>query len=133
MAKEAIVVADDDKVVVMLVSEFLRRNGFHVVLAFDSMQAMQGVRQAKPRAVILDIAMPGGTGVDVLKKLKTMNTTSDIPVIILTGSTDVNVKRECLQLGADGFLAKPVDLAALFSALNRALGRPDTPPASPAS
>lgn len=130
MAKEAVVVADDDKTVVMLVAEFLRKNGFHVVPAFDSMQAMVGVRQAKPKAVILDIGMPGGTGVDVLKKLKTMNTTSQIPVIILTGSTDSAMKDQVMGMGADEFLTKPVDLDLLLKALNRVLGHPETPAAS---
>ncbi|HEX7938818.1 MAG TPA: response regulator, partial [Gemmatimonadaceae bacterium] len=57
MAKETVLIADDDKTVVMLVAEFLRKSGFHVVPAFDSMQAMVGVRQAKPKVVVLDIAM----------------------------------------------------------------------------
>ena len=129
-AKETVVVADDDKVVVALVAEFLRKNGFHVVPAFDSMQAMVGVRQAKPRAVVLDIAMPGGNGMDVLKKLKTMNTTTQIPVIILTGNTDPRTKDEALGLGADDYLTKPVDLPALLVALCRAVGRPEPPAAA---
>lgn len=122
-------VADDDKTVVALLSEFLRKNNFHVVPAFDSMQAMVGVRQAKPKAVILDIGMPGGSGMDVLKKLKTMNTTSQIPVLILTGNTDPKVRQQAIELGADTFLSKPPNLPEILSALNAALGRPDSPPA----
>ena len=133
MAREAVVVADDDKTVVLLVSEFLRKNGFHVIPAFDSMQAMVGVRQSKPKVVILDIGMPGGSGMDVMKKLKAMNTTSQIPVLILTGNTDPKMKEQCLGLGADDYLSKPVDLPVLLSAVNRALGRPDTPPAPTSS
>ena len=135
VAKEPIVVADDDKVVVSLISEFLRKKGFTVFPAFDSMQAMLGARQARPKAVILDIAMPGGSGMDVLRKLKTMNTTSQIPVLILTGSTDPHMKEEALGHGADEFLTKPVDLNALYAALLRALGRPPEPevPAAPAT
>lgn len=129
MAKETVLIADDDKTVVMLVAEFLRKNGFHVVPAFDSMQAMVGVRQAKPRVVVLDIAMPGGGGMDVLKKLKSMTTTTQIPIIILTGSKDATLRDDAFNLGANEFLTKPVDLAALLSAINAALGRPDEPAA----
>ena len=130
MAKEAIVVADDDKAMVMLVSEFLRQKGFHVAPAFDAMQAMVGVRQASPKAVILDIGMPGGSGMDILKKLKSMTKTSKIPVLILTGSTDQKTKDEAMGLGADGFLTKPVDLNQLYDALLKALGRPPEASAS---
>jgi CheY-like chemotaxis protein len=128
-AKEPVLVADDDKTVVALLAEFLRKNNYHVVPAFDSMQAMVGVRQTKPKAVILDIAMPGGNGLDILKKLKTMNTTTQIAVIILTGSTDPKIKDQCLAAGADAFLSKPPNLPELLTVLNAAVGRPDTPAA----
>ena len=116
----------------MLVTEVLRKNGFHVIPAFDSMQAMVGVRQSKPKLIVLDIAMPGGSGMDVLKKLKAMNTTSQVQILILTGTTDPKVKEQCLSLGATDYLTKPVDLAAQLAAVNRAMGRSDTPEAPPA-
>lgn len=127
--KDTIVVADDDKVIVTLVGAFLRKKGFNVFAAFDAMQAMMGVRN-NPKAVILDVGMPGGTGVDVLRKIKSMNKTSHIPVIILSGSTDPKVAEEAKELGAEEFLSKPVDLAALNAAVRRALGLPpETEPA----
>jgi DNA-binding response OmpR family regulator len=125
--REPIVVADDDRVVVTLVTEFLRKKGFTVFPAFDSMQAMLGARQHKPKVLILDIAMPGGSGMDVLKKLKMSNQTTQIPIIILTGSTDATMRDGALDLGAEEFLTKPVDLKALHAAILRALGRPPEP------
>ena len=121
--KETIVVADDDRTVVLLVSELLSQKGFQAVAAFDAMQVMLMVRQYHPRAVILDIGMPGGSGMDVLRKLKLMHPTSHIPVLILTGLLDPKLAREAKQLGASEFLTKPVDLSALYAALLRALGR----------
>jgi DNA-binding response OmpR family regulator len=136
-AREPIVVADDDRVVVTLVTEFLRKKGFTVFPAFDSMQAMLMARQNKPKAVILDVAMPGGSGMDVLKKLKMSNQTTQIPIIILTGSTDPAMRDAAMGLGAEEFLSKPVDLKVLHAAVLRALGRPleadepePTPPAA---
>jgi two-component system OmpR family response regulator len=123
--KETVLVADDDKTIVLLLSEFLRKNGFNVAPAFDAMQAMVGVRQAKPKAVILDIGMPGGTGMDVLRKLKAMTTTTQIVIIILTGSTDEKLKDECLGMGADAFLTKPPNLPEILATLKSALGHPD--------
>jgi DNA-binding response OmpR family regulator len=107
-----------------MVSEFLRKKGFNVVPAFDSMQAMMGVRNASPKAVILDVNMPGGGGIDVIKKLKSMTKTTQIPVLIMTASLDPKVADEVRDLGADEFLTKPVDLEKLHAALLRVLGRP---------
>jgi CheY-like chemotaxis protein len=129
MAKDTILIADDDRTVVTMVAEFLRKKGFNVVVGFDSMQAMVGVRQASPKAVILDVNMPGGNGLDVLNKLKTMNKTTHIPVLILTGSLDPKVADQARTLGADEFLSKPVNLLHLHEALLRALGRPPEPAA----
>jgi DNA-binding response OmpR family regulator len=125
--KETIVVADDDHTVVLLVGELLRKKGFQAVAAYDAMQVMQMARQYNPRAVILDLGMPGGSGMDVLKKLKLMSTTKQIPVLILTGSLEPKVAKEARSLGACEFLTKPVDLKALYEALLRALGRPPEP------
>jgi CheY-like chemotaxis protein len=127
--KDTIVVADDDKVVTTLVSDFLRKKGYNVFVAFDAMQAMMGVRNL-PKAVILDVGMPGGTGIDVLKKIKSMNKTSHIPVIILTASSDPKLADEARSLGAEDFLTKPVDLGAVNQAVRRALGLPDEPAAT---
>jgi len=70
--KGTIVVAHDDHTVVMLVSELLRKHGFRAVSAFDATQVMLMVRQFNPQAVILDHGIPGGTGMDVLKRLRAL-------------------------------------------------------------
>ena len=130
MPKDLIVVADDDRVIVALVADALRKAGFNVFPAFDSMQAMLGTRQ-NPKAIILDVGMPGGSGMDVLKKLKSMNKLSQIPVIVLTGSTDPALRDQAMAAGAEEFLTKPVDLPSVLGAVRRALGLPE--PESPRS
>ena len=128
MPKDTIVVADDDRVIVALVAEALRKAGFQVFPAFDSMQAMLGARQHNPKAIILDVGMPGGSGMDVLKKIKAMNKLSQIPIIVLTGATDQAVRDQAMAAGAEEFLTKPVDIAAVLAAVRRALGLPASEP-----
>ena len=110
--------------IVTMLAEFLRKKGFNVVTAFDAMQAMLGVRNASPKAVVLDVGMPGGNGIDVLRKIRMMSKTSQLPVLILTASTDPKTADEARGLGADEFLTKPVNLPEFHEALLRALGRP---------
>lgn len=131
MAKDTVVVADDDRTVVTMVSAFLRTKGFSVLPAFDAMQAMLAVRNGNPKAVVLDIAMPGGTGLEVIRKLKAMTKTNHIPLIVLTGSDDPKAADEVRELGADEFLKKPVDLASLHDALRKVLGQPAQPTDNP--
>jgi len=121
--KHTILIADDDRVFVTLVSDFLRKQGYNVMVAFDAMQALMRARQAAPSALVLDINMPGGTGIEALKKVRMMSSTSQIPVIIVTSAIDPKVAEEVKGLGADEFLMKPVELPQLQDAIARVLER----------
>ena len=68
--------------------------------------------------------MPGGSGLDVLKKIKTSIKTSHIPVIVITGVDDPELPRKAKELGADEFIRKPIDLRKVSEALQRLLGEP---------
>src|SRR5204863_5997855 len=109
--------ADDARVFVTLVSDFLRKQGYNVMVAFDAMQALMRARQAAPSAMILDINMPGGTGMEALRKVRMMSSTSHIPVIVVTASLEQKVVDEAKDLGADEVLIKPVELPHLIDAL----------------
>ena len=113
-----ILVADDDRNVVHLVASLLRGKSHQVVPAFDAMQAfMFAMQRPMPDVVILDVNIPGGTGIGVLKRLKSSLKTALIPVIILSGAT--GVETELKEGGADAFLDKPLDPAALFATLDK--------------
>jgi two-component system cell cycle response regulator len=84
MAK--ILIADDSRVHVQLLTGWLQDRGFAVVSALDAVQAwMMGIR-SQPDVIILDINMPGGSGLDVLKRLKASTKTKHIPVLVVSGS-----------------------------------------------
>lgn len=123
MAKELILVADDDRVVVELLSLWLRANGFVAKAAADGMQVIMGARRTPPAAIILDILMPGGTGLDVLKRLRANAATGTIPVIAMSASADPQLPDKVRELGADAFLLKPVREDEVVATLRRLLAQ----------
>jgi len=124
-----ILLADDDRIQTLIISRQLRANGHKVLMAHDAIQAWMAAIQNIPDAIVLDIQMPGGTGAAVLKQLKNSTKTSQIPIVVLSGSMEPTVAAEMVKgLGADEFLSKPVDLKLLFSTLSKLLKIPiETP------
>ncbi len=123
MAK--ILIADDSRVQVNLFSTWLADKGFDVVVAVDAVQAWMKALRTAPDAIILDINMPGGSGTDILRRLKHLTKTQHIPVVVISGSDEPDLKKEVTDLGAAAFLQKPVDLDQLCSILVQ-LVRPPT-------
>jgi len=124
-----ILIADDDRVHVQLVSGRLKKLGINVAVAFDAMQAFTLAIRTAPTALLLDVNMPGGTGFEVLKRLKNSSKTNQIPVIVVSGSIDEKTAGAVKELGAEAYLPKPVDFDQLLETLYRVLGLPgETPP-----
>jgi CheY-like chemotaxis protein len=116
-----VLVAEDDRVVSRLIIGMLRGRGHEPTPVYDAMQVlMYAMRAPQPEVIVLDINMPGGTGVDALKKLKRSVRTTTIPVIVLSGSEDAAMPATVVELGAVEFLPKPVDRDALLAAMERA-------------
>jgi DNA-binding response OmpR family regulator len=122
-------VADDDRVQTLMLATRLKAKGFKVIVAYDAVQTWIAAIKTLPDVIILDIQMPGGTGIAVLKQLKASTNTSQIPVIVLSGSIDPEIVPTVKDLGADEFLPKPVDLDELYRTLSRLLRTtPQAPP-----
>jgi two-component system cell cycle response regulator len=119
-----ILIADDDRGLVLLLSRHLLKRGFEVAGAYDALQASVTAMQKPIDAVILDINMPAGTGYEVLKRMRSNPKSSLIPVIVLTGSIRPGEEQKVIAMGADAFLRKPVDLAQLDSVIAALLGVP---------
>ena len=119
-----LLIADDDRVLVHMLSGRLRPKGVNVSVAYDAMQAWMMTVRTDPDVILLDIQMPGGTGMEVLRKLKMSAKTSHIPVIVLSGSIDAQAGETVKELGADEYLTKPPDFDRLWQLLCRLLGIP---------
>lgn len=119
-----VLVADDDKVLTRLVTAGLKTRGWQVEVANDAMQALMfAMKPPHPDVIALDIGMPGGTGFDVLKKLQQSSRTSQIPVVVVSGSISEADEARVAELGAVAFLRKPVDAQTLHETLARAAGQ----------
>jgi len=104
--KDTILVIDDDASVRDLMSRFLSKMGFHVVVAANGEEGVRIARQVRPLVITLDVVMPECDGWTVLKKLKNDSDLADIPVIMVT---IVDNEAMALDLGASNYLIKPVD------------------------
>ncbi|MFI5257021.1 MAG: response regulator [Gemmatimonadales bacterium] len=117
-----ILVADDDRVISHLLCTLLQQEGHAAVAAYDAMQTLMfAMRPPVPALVVLDINMPGGTGIEALRKLKRSARTAAIPVIVVSGSGDEAMPQAVRDLGAADVLLKPIDGDAFLDAVRRVL------------
>ena len=118
MSDHKILIADDDPVLTATLSSALASRGYAVVVARDAMQAFMFAVQQQPHAILLDINMPAGTGHGALTRLQASARTSLIPVLVMSGSTDLTLPATVRAEGAKGFFRKPIDLEALCARLD---------------
>lgn len=113
-----VLVVDDDPVLVRLVKELLKNQGFVVETAKDGIDAMVMVKKEKPDLIVLDIMMPELNGYDVLRALKFTDEYKDIPVLLLTAREQELDKRIGEMMGID-YLQKPVQREALVEKIKK--------------
>ena len=119
-----VLLADDDRVLTNLLSSKLRVLGVDTLVAHDAMQALMSALRSPPDAIVLDIQMPGGTGLETLRKLKANAKTANVPVVVLTGTGNPEMRNQAKSLGAEEYLIKPVDPDALYRVLCKIWGLP---------
>jgi CheY-like chemotaxis protein len=108
-----ILLAEDDKVQSRLLERHLTGRGFRVQVVYDADAAWNAASQNLPDAILLDLQMPGGTGLGLLKKRSASARHRAIPVIVVTGMEDPLVLRMVEQHGVESVFRKPVDLVLL--------------------
>lgn len=118
--------ADDNPDMRQMVRELLQASGHEVGLAPDGPSALQAIDEHEPELIILDQQMPGLSGFEVCRRVKSNPFTATIPVLMLTAQGDVEDKIQGFEAGADDYLPKPFDpreLRARVSALLRLVQR----------
>ena len=121
MAKQKILVVDDDKAILEMVKFALESEGFEVATATDGDEALNKVSKEKPDLIILDVMMPGIDGFEVCRHLKFDPQYQNVPVIILTAKTEDIDKMTGLEIGADEYITKPFDTKQLIKSVEETL------------
>ena len=121
MDNKKILIVDDDADTQLILSTRLKSNHYHTVFAADALQAMSVALKEQPDAILLDLGLPGGNGLMVLKRLKANTSLSGIPVIIVTVEDPQTAEDLAIQAGAVAFLQKPVAQDKLMAAVQLAL------------
>jgi DNA-binding response OmpR family regulator len=122
MSSKKVLVVDDEKKIVDIVRAYLEREGYHVIAAYDGESALSLVKNEAPDMVILDLMLPGISGWDVCRTLRSR---SDIPIIMLTARDEVADRIVGLELGADDYMPKPFDPKELVSRVRALFRRSD--------
>lgn len=120
-AKPRILVVEDDRALREGLAINLRMQGYEVLPAADGREGMQLAFDARPDLIVLDIMLPGWTGLDILEELRKRGQT--VPVLILSARGRTADKVEGLTLGADDYMTKPFDLPELIARVEVMLRR----------
>ena len=123
-----IMVCDDERDVREMLQEYLSKRGFDIVPASNSEELRAALEKTSVDLILLDINMPGEDGLTTLRTLRTDN---QVPVVMLTAAGEVIDKIVGLEMGADDYLAKPVDLRELEARVKAVLRRKAEPAAAP--
>ncbi len=119
--KNQVLIADDDASLRLLVTTTLADDTLTMLEAHDGVQALAIARREKPNLILLDVAMPGLTGVEVCEALKADPATTAIPVIMLTAHGQEADRQRGLAAGAKAYLTKPFSPLQLLDLVERLL------------
>jgi two-component system response regulator MtrA len=120
--ESTILVCDNEEVLRGLVSASLEGNGYTLVEARDGDEAVEQARLVRPDLILLDMMMPGQTGLEVLAELRGDPGLRDIPVVMLTARAQATDREAARLAGADSFLAKPFSPLELACVVKELLG-----------
>lgn len=123
MQKPKILVIEDEEDIAALIKLQGEIAGYRVHVEVDGLNGLRAVERERPDLVILDIMLPGQSGLDVCRKIKTSAELRDIPVIIISAKSEELDVVLGLELGADDYVTKPFSPKILFSRVRAVLRR----------
>ncbi len=122
--QKLILVVDDERDIVEIVTEILQGSGYRTLSAYDGHEAITLLEKHRPDAVVLDIKMPVIDGIGVIRYLRSKPALAATPIVVLTATQVVQEAREQFrQLGVHTWMTKPFEPDDLCAAVNQAVSR----------
>ena len=118
-----ILIAEDDEPNRRLIKDVLMYHGYEVIEAVNGDEAVKMATGHKPDLVLMDLQMPVMNGVEAIRQLKNSPETKDIKIIAVTGLAMESDRENTMKMGADGYMAKPIDIRQLPEAIERLFER----------
>ena len=116
-----VLIIEDDPLNLKLITDLLEMDGCTVIQAADGDLAEELVRIHTPDLVMTDIRLPGRSGLDITRSLKSNPNTTHIPVILTTAFYQYGNRETCMESGCDDYLAKPFTINHLYEVISRYL------------
>ena len=121
-ARRRILLVDDDQLTLDLLTRLLEQSGYTAIRAASGEEALEAAFRDEPDLALLDIMMPGMSGIDVAARLQAE---TSVPFMILSGHGNSDTVKRASECGAVGYLLKPFQVAQVMPAIEAALARAD--------
>jgi DNA-binding response OmpR family regulator len=118
-----LMVVDDDQMNLDMLARRLERHGYTVVRATGGMQALEYLKAGNVELILLDHQMPDMTGLEFLRRVRLSNSSTALPIIMVTAASDTNTVMAAVSLGANDFITKPVDMSRVLARIRSHLGQ----------
>ena len=115
--RSEILIVEDNVRNMKLVRDVLEHHGYPTVAAGSAEEGIEVARSRHPALILMDVQLPGIDGVEALARLRRDERTASIPVLALTAQAMSGDRERFLEVGFDGYLSKPVDVAELIQAV----------------
>lgn len=116
-----ILIVDDSRTAIAVLKKILEPTGYSVISAASGEEGIDMAKLHEPDLILMDVIMPGLNGFQATRILRKEESTKDIPIIIISGNEQATEKFWGLRVGANGFVAKPVNRSELFHLLREHL------------
>jgi two-component system alkaline phosphatase synthesis response regulator PhoP len=121
--KKRVLIIEDEAHIVELLTMALKQNNYQVSSLKSADQVISTILDFKPDCLLLDVMLPGKSGFDVCREVKTNQATANLPIILLTAKAEENDKLLGFELGADDYITKPFGIKELFARIEALLRR----------
>lgn len=120
-AETTILIVDDNPIDIKMEQIILEKDGYRTAIAADGAECIEMMGKTRPDLILLDISMPGMSGIEVCRIIKSDEVNGDIPVIFVTANTDSEILKEAFEAGGRDYVRKPVNRTEMSARINSAL------------